>query len=451
MEKNFLGTLVLGMALAVSGISAVKAGDISDLGTTLTPIGAEVAGSADGRIPAWDGGIKSPPPGWKPGEERPNPYASDAKLFTINKSNVDQYAANLTAGQIKMLKTYPGYRMDVYPTHRSCAYPQSVYDDTRKNASIAKIDQDGFLLNGKGGFLFPMPKSGAEVIWNHKMRYQGVVTKGGLATATLTEKGSYTQSRSYRTSYSLFSDPEVPSYDAMKGVAVEQLIEVTAPPVLAGSTTLVRETLSGDRQTWRYLPAQRRVRQVPNFTYDTPVAEFDGLIVTDQVGMYNGAMDKYDWKLLGKKELYISYNDWELNSSKHQYKDILTPVYPNPDVMRYELHRVWKVEATLRPGARHLYSRRVFYSDEDSWLIAATELYDGRGELWRAQEGPIGVVSELPACINQAQFHYDLNADRYVAQYLRNQEADYQFYSQKDGVVEDSTFTPSYLRQSARR
>jgi len=67
------------------------------------------------------------------------------------------------------------------------------------------------------------------------------------------------------------------------------------------------------------------------------------------------------------------------------------------------------------------------------------------------QEGPIGVVWELPACINQVQFHFDLNADRYVAAQLRNQEPAYDYLAGQEGRIDKSVFTPDYLRLAGRR
>ena len=54
--------------------------------------------------------------------------------------------------------------------------------------------------------------------------------------------------------------------------------------------------------------------------------------------------------------------------------------------MRYELHRVWVVEATLKEGMRHINARRTFYLDEDSYQIVLIDHYDGRQQLWRASE-----------------------------------------------------------------
>ena len=418
----------------------------------LTPVGAERAGNAEGTIPEWTGGISAPPAGWKPGDSRPDPFGGEEPLFVIDGSNADQYASKLSAGQLALLKRHEDYTMPVYPSHRSCAYPQSVYEATKANIGVAKIDGDGRLLNGKGGFLFPVPQSGAEVVWNHLIRYQGVGSTGRLVTASpKKDSGNFAIGLLERTSYSRFHDPALSGLAAMENVGGEQITEILSPNAIAGSLMLIREAVNGDRETWRYMPGQRRVRRLPDFRYDNPITELDGLIVADQANMYNGQLDRYDWTLHGKQELYIAYNDWKLNDKSVSYAHILQPRFPARDVMRYELHRVWKTEGTLRPGLRHLYNRRVFYSDEDSWIIAATELYDGRGELWRVQEGPIGVIWELPACVNRVQFHYDINAHRYVAAQLRNEEAPYDYLAGQEGRIDKTIFKPDYLRLAGRR
>ncbi|MBA4208155.1 MAG: DUF1329 domain-containing protein [Parvibaculum sp.] len=439
------------LAVLLAGLQAVSV-SAGEIPAGLTPVGAERAGNAEGTIPAWEGGITAPPAGWKPGDERADPFGGEAPLFTIDRSNVAEHASKLTAGQRAMIERVEGYTMPVYKTHRTCGYPQSVYDATKANTGKAALDDKGQLLSGKGGFLFPVPQTAAEVVWNHLIRYQGVGSQGRVATATpLKDSGRFSVGVLERTSFSRFHDPALKTFEEMQGIGGEQITKIISPAPIAGSMTLIREPVNADRETWRYLPGQRRVRRLPDFQYDNPIAELDGLIVADQANMYNGRLDRYEWKLHGKQELYIAYNDWNLNSKAHSYRKILQPAFPARDVMRYELHRVWKVEATVKPGIRHLYNRRVFYSDEDSWIIAATELYDGRGELWRVQEGPIGVIWELPACVNQVQFHFDLNAGRYVASQLRNEEAPLDYLAGQEGRIDRSIFTPDYLRIAGRR
>ena len=145
---------------------------------------------------------------------------------------------------------------------------------------------------------------------------------------------------------------------------------MTAPARLAGGILLVHETLDQvkkPRDAWLYNPGQRRVRRAPQVAYDNPGTAADNMRTTDQLDMFNGAPDRYDWKLVGKREIYVPYNSYRLQDPKLKYKDIITPLHINPDHLRYELHRVWVVEATLQTGERHIYKKRVFYIDEDSW------------------------------------------------------------------------------------
>ena len=131
-------------------------------------------------------------------------------------------------------------------------------------------------------------------------------------------------------------------------------------------------------------PYVRRVRRAPEVVYDTPTPAYDSLETSDDFDVFNGALDRYDWKLLGKKEIYVPYNDYVLQDPKYQYTDLIKQLTLNPDAERWELHRVYVVEGTLKSSARHIYSKRVYYLDEDSWYILMGDLYDGHHELWRS-------------------------------------------------------------------
>ena len=75
----------------------------------------------------------------------------------------------------------------------------------------------------------------------------------------------------------------------------------------------------------------------------------------------------------------------------------------NPDHLRYELHRVWVVDATLKKGERHIYKRRTFYIDEDSWQILLVDQYDNRDQLWRVSEGHAITYYDLPTVWTSAE------------------------------------------------
>ena len=114
----------------------------------------------------------------------------------------------------------------------------------------------------------------------------------------------------------------------------------------------------------------------------------DGLRVTDQYDGWNGTTERYDWKLLGKREMYVPYNAYKLTDKSLKAADVLHKNHVNPELMRYELHRVWAVEGTLKAGARHVFAKRTLFVDEDTWQVAVQDLYDSRGNLWRYQDGP---------------------------------------------------------------
>src|SRR3990167_8464228 len=172
MTRFFLPVLSLLLLCAQQSLAAVTAEEATKLKGELTPLGAERAGNADGSIPAWTGGMTTPIPGDKPGGRRSDPFQNEKPLFTINASNAAQYADKLTDGTRAMLAKYPdSYRLDVYQTHRTAAAPQWVYDNTLTNASRARIDND-VVVGAFGGIPFPIPTSGAEVMWNHLLRWR---------------------------------------------------------------------------------------------------------------------------------------------------------------------------------------------------------------------------------------------------------------------------------------
>ncbi|MEE4253622.1 MAG: DUF1329 domain-containing protein, partial [Desulfuromusa sp.] len=379
MLKNALAgafALLLVTALAGQSFSAISADEAARLGKDLTPIGADMSGNSDGSIPAWDGGITTPPAGYTKGMHHPDPYADDKVLVTINAANMEQYKDKLTAGHQELLKAYDSFKMNIYPTHRSASSPQRIYDMTKKVSQTAELINGGDGVTGTvNGIPFPIPKTGIEVLWNHMLRYRGDAASRKIAQAPMTRGGGYTLVQ-FEDEFSLIYSQADMTIEKLKNRILLLRQEVTAPARLAGNVLLVHETMNQvtePRAAWVYNPGQRRVRRAPNVAYDNPGTAADSLRTSDQFDMFNGAPDRYDWKLIGKKEMYIPYNNYLLHSDKLKYKDILTPLHVNPDYLRYELHRVWVVEATLREGARHLYKKRVFYIDEDSWQIMVAE------------------------------------------------------------------------------
>ncbi|GLX85371.1 hypothetical protein tloyanaT_16230 [Thalassotalea loyana] len=454
MKKITLLSLAVSCALATTGAMAkISADEAGKLGKSLTPMGAEQGANADGSIPAWDGGITAAPAGYTPGQHHVDPYADDKIEYTVTAQNMSQYRDLLTPGQIKLFETYPDtFKMNVYKTRRSASFPQHVYDATVENATRAELIEGGNgITQAAVGVPFPVPQTGLEAIWNHILRYRGesVIRQGGQAAPTAS--GDYT--------YIGFDEQLILPYN-VKGAQPEQLQEsnilfkfkqkVSEPARLAGTALLVHETMDQiktPRQAWTYNTGQRRVRRAPNVAYDAPGTASDGLRTTDDFDMYNGAPDRYTWTLKGKQELLIPYNDYRLHSDKLSYDDIIQPGHINPDHVRYEKHRVWVVEANLKEDTRHIYKKRVFFIDEDSWQIAVTDIYDNRDQLYR-----VGVAHglnyyELPAQWSTLEVFHDLQSRRYIAIGLDNQANMYDFSTQ----LEEKSFTPAALRREGRR
>lgn len=448
-----LTALALTTQVAVAAVSPQEA---ARLNKDLTPIGAEKAGNKAGTIPVWTGGLQKgdiPKSYSKRGQHYPNPYQGDKPAFVITADNVNKYQANLSAGQLALFKAYPKtFKIPVYKTRRSGSLPQFIYDNTVKNATTAKLNNGGNGFTGAyAGFPFPMPKNGLEALWNHIMRYRGEYAVRKAAGVPVHRNGNYTPVITQQEAFFKYYDPKG-SENTLDNIIIYYLSFTTSPARLAGGSVLVHETLDQvkqPRQAWGYNAGQRRVRRAPNLAYDTPITTADGLIVADDTDMYNGAPDRYNWKLVGKKEIYIPYNNYELISPKLKNSDVLKVGHINPDHARYELHRVWIVEGTLKKGERHIYSKRTLYLDEDSWGAAMVDQYDGRGELWRVSMAYLLNNYDLPTTWTGLDVFHDLQARRYYVQGLANEEKRYVDFSK--AIPANKYFKPAALRRRGRR
>ncbi len=451
-----VGIIAAALSLALSGTSAlakVSDADANKLGNELTPLGAEKAGNADGSIPAWTGGITSAPAGYSVGDHHPDPYPEDKVLLEITAQNYKEYAEFLSEGQKKLFEAYPEtFRMPVYPTRRSASNPQAVYDATKVNATRAELLDDGNGIKGAAlGIPFPIPQNGLEAIWNHILRYRGEAVQRNGGQAAVTTGGDYNV---------IGFDEQLLIKYAEEDTTPEKLTEdnilfmfkqkVTKPARLAGTALLVHETVDQvkePRKAWTYNTGQRRVRLAPNIAYDTPGTAADGLRTTDDFDMFNGSPNRYNWKLVGKQEMFVAYNNYALHSDSASYEDILKPNHVNPDLTRWEKHRVWVVEATLKEGFRHIYQKRVFFIDEDSWQIQVADMYDNRGELYRVGVAYGVNYYEVPTQWSTLDAYYDLNSRRYLAIGLDNEEQMYDFTVRP----RDVEFTPQALRREGMR
>jgi hypothetical protein len=226
--------------------------------------------------------------------------------------------------------------------------------------------------------------------------------------------------------------------------------DVVAPARHAGTLLLAHETMDQvkePRRAWVYNPGRRRVTRAPNVAYDNPGTASDGQRTSDQFDMYNGAPDRYTWTLVGKKEMIVPYNSYKLHSDKIKTTDVLKPLHINQDLARYELHRVWVVEAKVKPGASHLYARRTFYIDEDSWQIVAADQYDGRGQMWRVSEAHCINYYDAQVFWSTLEVHLDLQNGRYLALGLDNENKMYDFNIKRTGA----DYTPEALRRAGTR
>jgi len=426
-------------------LAKVSEQEASQLGKTLTPVGATKQGNKAGTIPAYKGGLAQ--------DKDANPYediyAHEAPLFVIDQSNLAQHKQNLTPGQLAMFAKYPkSYKMAIYPSHRTASLSQDVMDNAKKNATQAQLVAGGNgLKQFEGNIPFAIPNSGVEVIWNHITGYKGGNVHVATASNIVEPDGSF----STMTISTKFAYPESlpggrdPKKD--KNILFYTLDYTKAPARLTGNVSLVHETidqLSQPRKAWIYNAGQRRVRRAPQVGYDAPTHE--GIRTVDQVAMFNGSPDRFDWKLVGKKEIYIPYNSYKIIDKNTKYADIVAPGHINQDYARYELHRVWHVQGTLKEGARHVYGKRDLYMDEDSWQVAVADHYDERGQIWRLAEGHSMQFVNANAAWYVAMTSYDLFSGRYQVDLRGEEKAPFDFGMK----MKRKHFTTSALRRTGR-
>jgi Protein of unknown function (DUF1329) len=450
-KATILVILILSiLALFQRVFAAVTPEEAAKLNSTLTPLGAVKAGNADGTIPAWEGGYTTVPPGYKSGDKRPDPFAGEKLLFSITAENMDKYADKLSEGAKALLKKYPTFRLDVYPTHRTAAAPQFVYDNTFKNATRAKATNNGLSIEGAyGGIPFPIPKDGFEVMWNHLLSFRGVstsvpfrnyLTMADGKTVLVVEAEDQEQFPYYQN--------DIPMEKWNGDFFLFRQVQ-TAPPFKAGETILARDPVDmygKGRQAWQYLVGQRRTRRAPSIAYDTPDFVSSGHNYFDEVFMFNGALDRYDWKLIEKKEMYIPYNCNKFYLQKDI--DLMKDQHINPDNVRWELHRVYVVEATLAPGKRHVVEKRRMYIDEDSWWTVLYDGWDAQGQLWRSTVSLPLLAMELPAIVPVSMFVHNLQTGAICSTIITNEMP---VQLQSIPPRPDSFFTPDALSGSGIR
>jgi len=444
LKPLFSLTLLAAMAAADgSAFAALSAQEVERLGKDLTPMGAEKAANKDGSIPAWTGGLAARPAGVDAQTFYADPFASEKPLYTITAANFQQYQDKLAPGQIELLKRMPTYKFAVYPSHRTAALPQREYDNIKAEAGNSAVTEGGTgLLNVKASVVpFPIPKTGVEAIWNHVTRYRGDSLTRYSSIIPVQANGAFT------------------AVTSMENFALAKFVKNAEPNRLfyylrgdlspssqAGNALLVHETIDQikePRMAWLYNPGSRRVLRAPEVSYDSPSPGSDGLMTSDDYDGFNGAPDRFDWKLVGKKEMVISYNNYRMVGKDVKHSDLVKAGHMNPDLVRYELHRVWVVEAALKAGKRHIYGKRTYYIDEDSWQIAHGDMFDGRGELWRVREVHAMQTYEAPAPGPACDVQYDLQARRYLVSALINASKPIKYHQPFDA----SSFSTEAMRR----
>ncbi|UVE19806.1 DUF1329 domain-containing protein [Pseudomonas sp. LS44] len=442
--------MAVNVGLAGSALAQVSPEEAAKLGKELTCVGAEKAGNAEGTIPEYTGKYLGEVPGWKhvkySGGHPVDPYAAEKPILVITAQNMSQYDAHLTEGQKALLKTYPTtYKMNIYPGHRDFRYPDYICERVMGNAVNAKLVNDGMGVEGGGPDPFPIPKNGMEALWNHQLPARSWTEEKSSDVASVLPNGSIGWGRTYQRNLSLDNSP--PNAETVEGLSSMSWNSIFKPARDNGNMTIVHEPYNyqtSTRQAWSYNASTRRVRQLPGFGFDQPMVGTNGTMTTDEDRMYNGSPERFNWKLVGKREIYIPANAYKPNTADIKYADMLTPNHPNPEFMRFELRRVWVLEADLKPDYRHVYSKRVLFLDEDIWSAVMADNYDTRGELWKHGMVNYYYHPDMSAWQAGSQFFMDLNSGQYTGYSMSNE-------AKKGPILNEGKFTPDMYTADAAR
>lgn len=432
-------TRVLLPALLLLACSAVTA-------QTLTPLGAEVAANADGSIPEYTGGLTSPPAGFDPSKGYADPFASEKPLVVIDQSNYAQHQAFLTEGQVALIKRYPNYRVPVYPSHRTAAFSAEMVNAITNEAGTAKLVGDNLGVAGvkSSSVPFPQPKSGIEAIWNTLLRRPAPTLESHTAGFV---SGQGVDINPLSTSQTI-------AWASALGKEGSNLLfsligQTTRPASQAGEALLVNDTLNfaeDSRQAWIVNAGQRRVIRAPELVHAAPAGNSDALRTVDDIYGFNGSPERFTWELKGKREIYIPYNNYRLTDKSLKYSQLVDGPFVKPNLTRFEKHRVWVIEGKLKPGADHIYSKRVMYVDEDSWYVALMDQWDTKGELWRTKALYLMQAYDAPGMYTAGEMQHDLNARKTIFSGFHNEEPPTVF----NVKVRSSDFTQAALRRLIR-
>lgn len=458
-RQSDLRHLFLAAAIGLSPLAeaALSEAELARLDQDLTPMGAERAGNADGSIPAWSGQWRGAPEHVDfagSGALQPDPYSSEKPLFRITAENLGQYQDRLSEGQVALFKRYPqSYWMDIYPSHRDFRASENIERNLRENGRTAQLTEDGHGVTGAfGGSPFPIPRSGNELILNHTLQARGPGEEGTYTQLATLANGKQARQVQHHQTLSVWTNPDNPREEAEAPIVSHFMHRTLEPTREMGKITFGHgfvDPLAHAQQSWQYDPGSRRVRRAPNVGYDNPSSGISGsLRVTDDNRMFNGASDRYEWTILGKKELFIPYHNYRINDPGMSLATLTgTLGHPNPAALRYELHRVWVLEARLKAGKRHIYAKRRFYLDEDTWCAMLADSYDARDYLWRTNLQTTFYAYDTQSYQPGPSIYHDLISGAYLVDRLTNENTPIRF---SDLSLDPNDFTPATVRKRAR-
>jgi Protein of unknown function (DUF1329) len=378
-------------------------------------------------VPAWTGGITAPPAGWTMGSAPPDYFKGEQPLFTVTADNMAHYSDMLCDGQKLLLTRYgaQGFKLNVYPSKRNFAAPQYMYDNTAKNVASAKPCSAGLVwgfTNAAGGVPFPIPSTdpgvaGLQIMWNHQTRYQGqyqslnttqFICSQGVNVIALTEALSI--------EYPYYFEGVTP--ETYNGLYFHTYLTYVQPANQVGGKFNAQSSTDLTKNknvAYEYLVGEGRIREAPTPQYDIPVTQANDAINYDEVYIFNGAMDRYNWKLVGKKEMIVAYNVYDIFHAQPDASTLMTN-FANPELLRWEVHRCYVIEATLAPGKRHTMPHRVFYVDEDTWACMMSDGWDAQGNYWRFNHAVTNFTFAPggPAPFHFGQHIYNVQSNQYL-------------------------------------
>lgn len=454
--NNTIKALVVTTAVFtyLHAIGAVNAEDLEKLGRELTPVGAERNANSAGTIPEWKGGLCSVPAAFKPKSPKQllpyaDPFSEDKPLFTISAANVGEYKDRLAVGTQELLRRNPeSFKLNVYPTRRTACLPNSVYENTKKRVNSPKLEANGVGVSGAYAQIpFPIPKSGHEVMWNFMLAYapanEDTEISGYFTDSAGNRQLAFQNQQSFHRRYWAATQPLKDDESSL------QFLTWNLKPVAQYGTAILGSSYLRldlkDTEAWTYAPGQRRVRLAPELRYDT--VQGPNLInFADEFLGFQGRMDKFEFKLVGKKEMIVPYNGYKL--LQEDVTKVAMAHHVNPALDRWELHRMWVVEATLKQGQRHVQKKKVFYIDEDSWQMVIYDSFDQADKIHHHLVYPI--VQEYDKNVPRALTYqiYDMSKG---AWFLQLPVGDQRSGNQLVEKFPNSYFTPDAIVRNAAR